>query len=163
MTEMKFPLSGGCQCGSIRFRAQSLLDNPHVCHCRMCQKASGNFFAALVGVPLTDLNWTRGTPARFSSSEGIDRGFCRDCGTPLFFQRLSGKHVSIAIATFDTPEVIPLAFELGLEGKMPQLAQLGHIRTYGTSEEADPSSADLARSTNHQHPDRDTDVWPEPL
>lgn len=126
MTQITFPLSGGCQCGAIRFRAQSLLDNPHVCHCRMCQKASGNFFTALVGVPLTDLIWTRGTPARFSSSEGIDRGFCRDCGTPLFFHRQSGKHISISIAAFDTPEVIPLAFELDMERRMPQLAQLGY-------------------------------------
>ena len=160
MTEIKFPLSGGCQCGAIRFRAQSLRDNPHVCHCRMCQKASGNFFAALVGVPLIDLTWTRGKPARFSSSDGIDRGFCRDCGTPLFFHRLSGENISMTIAAFDTPAVIPLAFELGNEGRMPQLAQLGRILTYGTSEEADPEGTDLARRTKHQHPDHDTEVWP---
>jgi hypothetical protein len=160
MAEIKFPLSGGCQCGAVRFHAKSLRDNPHVCHCRMCQKASGNFFAALVGVPLVDLTWTRGKPARFSSSEGIDRGFCSACGTPLFFQRLSGENISISIAVFDTPNLIPLAFELGNEGRMPQLMQLGNVPAYGSSEEDDPEGASLALGTNRQHPDHDTDVWP---
>ncbi len=41
--------SGGCQCGAIRFRTTDLIDNAHICHCRMCQKAAGNYFAALVG------------------------------------------------------------------------------------------------------------------
>lgn len=49
--------SGGCQCGRVRFRASALKENSHVCHCRMCQKATGNFFAALVGVPYTDFSW----------------------------------------------------------------------------------------------------------
>ena len=44
-------MSGGCQCGAVRFRAEALSDNPHVCHCRMCQKAAGNLFGARVGVP----------------------------------------------------------------------------------------------------------------
>ncbi len=36
--------SGGCQCGAIRYRIAGELGYPHICHCRMCQKASGNFF-----------------------------------------------------------------------------------------------------------------------
>ena len=103
-------MTGGCQCGAVRFRARSLMDNPHVCHCRMCQKAVGGFFAALVGVPKTDLTWTAGEPAVFER-EGVERGFCRDCGTPLFFHRTSGGHVSLCIAAFDEPAAIPLVFE----------------------------------------------------
>ncbi len=30
--------SGGCQCGAIRYRATGAVGNPHVCHCRMCQR-----------------------------------------------------------------------------------------------------------------------------
>ena len=40
--------SGGCQCGAVRFHATELRDNPHLCYCRMCQKAFGGFFGALV-------------------------------------------------------------------------------------------------------------------
>ena len=121
---MKDPIYGGCQCGEIRYIAHSLIDNPHVCHCRMCQKAVGNFFAALVGVPLKDFAWTRGTPSIFKSSEFVERGFCADCGTPLFFKHAKNRHVSISIGSFDHPDNIPLEFQLGMESRLPQIDQL---------------------------------------
>lgn len=152
--------TGGCQCGAVRFRAASLLDNPHVCHCRMCQKAAGNFFMALVGVPLDDFAWTRGEPAAFKSSDLVERGFCRDCGTPLFFKHDHNKHISIAIGTFDQPQDIPLAYQLGMEGRQPQVGQLADLVDYGATEDEMPEEAAAIRAENRQHPDHDTDAWP---
>jgi hypothetical protein len=152
-------MTGGCQCGAVRFRARRLMDNPHVCHCRMCQKAVGGLFAALVGVKNADLTWTAGEPARFESSEGVDRGFCRDCGTPLFFHRRSGGHVSISIGSFDEPAAIPLDFEWGIESRLPQIGQLGHLPGYASTEDAD--GAALAAATSRQFPDTDADDDPE--
>lgn len=149
-------LSGGCQCGNIRFRAGSLIDNAHVCHCRMCQKATGNLFAALVGVPEEDLEWTRGAPAVWESSGAALRGFCPDCGTPLFYRGRGSAHVSLSIGAFDDPGAIPLAWEGGVESRLPQIAQLGHLPAHATP-------ADLAARTaadNRQHPDSDT--WDDP-
>ncbi|MGG2476082.1 GFA family protein, partial [Rhizobium sp. BR5] len=37
----------GCQCGAVRYRIEGGLRYPHLCHCRMCQKASGNYFMPL--------------------------------------------------------------------------------------------------------------------
>ena len=42
--------SGGCQCGAVRFRVEGALGDASICHCRMCQKASGNFYQPLVSV-----------------------------------------------------------------------------------------------------------------
>ncbi len=42
--------TGGCQCGAVRYRVEGTLGDPHLCHCRMCQKASGNFYLPLVSV-----------------------------------------------------------------------------------------------------------------
>lgn len=151
--------SGGCQCGRIRFRAASLRDNPHVCHCRMCQKATGNFFAALVGVPYTDFSWTRGTPAEFHSSEKARRGFCRDCGTPLYYRHEDNQHISISIGAFDAPASIPLNFQLGMEGRLPQLDQLATLEHYGSTEDAMADEAERIRDSNRQHPDHDTADW----
>jgi hypothetical protein len=153
------PRSGGCQCGRIRFQARSLSDNPHICHCRMCQKAAGNFFGARVGVLLSDLLWTRGEPARFLSSQGSARGFCSHCGTPLFFHNLESERISISIGAFDEPGDIALAFELGIEGKLPQIGQLHSLENFGTSEEDDPEGTERARRTSNQHPDHDTVNW----
>jgi hypothetical protein len=152
--------TGGCQCGAVRFRAKSLLDNTHVCHCRMCQKASGNFFAALVGVPLTDFAWTRGEAAAFRSSALVQRGFCRDCGTPLFFRHDHNQHISMSIGAFDDPKSIPLAFQLGMEGRVPQVDQFADLKDYGTTEEEGEAEAAAIKAENRQHPDHDTEVWP---
>ena len=143
------PRAGGCQCGAIRYRAGAILDNPHLCHCRMCQRAMGNFFAALVGVPNAALAW-QGDPAVFESSEGHQRGFCRDCGTPLFFRRIGGAHTSLTIASFDDPASIPLLYEFGTESRAPQLDQLGHLETYTTEELIPDAVARIAR-TNRQY------------
>ncbi|MFN4023698.1 MAG: GFA family protein [Hyphomonas sp.] len=156
MTEVR---TGGCQCGRIRFRAASLRDNPHVCHCRMCQKAAGNFFAALVGVPLTDFSWTRGKPAEFRSSAKVGRGFCRDCGTPLYFRHDDSQHISMSIGAFDDPASIPLHFQLGMEGRLPQIDQLAGLMDYGSTEEAMPDDAAAISMSNNQHPDHDTEDW----
>lgn len=150
-------LTGGCQCGAIRFRALSLVDNAHVCHCRMCQKATGGFFAALVGVPKEDLDWTRAKPATFESSDGVERGFCPDCGTPLFYHDRQSPHVSLGIATFDTPDAIPIKAEYGIESRLPQVAQLGHLPAF----ETDPDLARRCTATSNQHPDYETFDDPE--
>ena len=72
--------SGGCQCGAVRFRVEGALGDASVCHCRMCQKASGNFYLPLVSVREAKLTWTRGEPKRFRSSNHASRGFCAECG-----------------------------------------------------------------------------------
>ena len=65
--------TGGCQCGAVRYRITGPLFDAHICHCRMCQKAFGNFFAALVGVKKTDITWPQGEPAVFRSSSIVAR------------------------------------------------------------------------------------------
>ena len=63
--------TGGCQCGAVRFRVEGALGDASVCHCRMCQKASGNFYLPLVSVRGAKLDWTRGEPKRFRSSNAV--------------------------------------------------------------------------------------------
>ncbi len=153
---MSDPKYGGCQCGAIRYRADSLCDNSHVCHCRMCQKAAGSFFMALVGVPLTDFSWTRGQAAVFKSSEQVDRGFCVACGTPLFYRHEESSYISMTTGSFDHPEEIPLKSQFGVEARLPQIDQLAELSDNSTTEEDDSEGAAAIRSSNRQHPDHET-------
>lgn len=143
------PRTGGCQCGAVRFAAGAILDNPHLCHCRMCQRATGNFFAPLVGVPNERLVWTGAAPSVFESSEGYERGFCRDCGTPLFYRRVGAAHTSLMIAAFDDPSGIPLLYEFGIESRAHQLDALGRVEAH-TTEESMPDEVGRIRATNRQ-------------
>ncbi len=104
MTETRTPLhTGGCQCGAVRYALYAEPTNPHVCHCRMCQKAFGNYFAPFAGLPPKDFAWVKGTPGLFKSSEVAERGFCRDCGTPLFFRAADKDRISVSLGSLDDP------------------------------------------------------------
>ena len=81
MSESKPVMTGGCQCGAVRYAVHAETYNHHICHCRMCQKQFGGFFAPLVNVRNEDFEVTRGEIATFRSSRDVPRGFCAACGT----------------------------------------------------------------------------------
>ena len=86
MSEQRPPvLTGGCQCGAIRYALYTQPDRAGICHCRMCQKAVGSPFNTWANVRVENFAWTRGRPATFRSSSAAGRGFCPRCGTPLCF------------------------------------------------------------------------------
>lgn len=153
-------LSGGCQCGAVRYHATQRLDNAHICHCRMCQKAMGGFFAPLVGFPLESFTWTRGEPSIFMSSEHVQRGFCSTCGTPLFYRNLNSPRIATTIGSLDHPELVAPRVQVGNEGRLPYVGALGTLPGDTTTEGDDPEDAKAIRATNRQHPDHDTDHWP---
>jgi hypothetical protein len=153
--------TGGCQCGAIRFRTLELFDNAHICHCRMCQKAVGNYFAALVSTPKAKLSWTRGTPSRFSSSEGVERGFCSQCGTPLFYDAVHSPDIGLMIGAFDQPAAIKPISQDSIESRVPWFGEIAAVPDSGTSEALDgPERVAAVAASNRQHPDHDTEKWP---
>ena len=68
-------LTGGCQCGAVRFAVSAAPNRVSICHCRMCQKASGAPFASFADINKEDFAWTRGKPAAFKSSSIAERDF----------------------------------------------------------------------------------------
>lgn len=161
MQRIERTITGGCQCGAVRYRASAVLDNAHLCHCRMCQKAVGGLFAALVSAPRDALVWTRGQPARWRSSAQVDRGFCAACGTPLLYENLAGDHISVTLGSLDNPVAFRPVSHDGTEGRMPWFFDLADVPDHGETEQ--PSQADWAaviKASNRQHPDHDTAVWP---
>jgi hypothetical protein len=148
-------MSGGCQCGAVRFRAATPLGRSSICHCRMCQKAFGGFYAPLVNVGEGGLAWTRGEPAWFQSSNHVRRGFCPACGTPLAYDAPDG--LAIATGAFDDPEKLPPDIEFGTEGKLPYADRLPLLPKRET---ADDPVGFLAGIVSYQHPDHDTESWP---
>ena len=150
---MSKTITGGCQCGHVRYAISGPLFGAHICHCRMCQKAFGNFFAALAGVKKSDLRWTAGEPAYYRSSSIVQRGFCQHCGTPLTFAYDHTPHMSISIGSLDDPSMAKLENQFGLEGMVPAFPSLHALP--GSRTEEDISAEDLQRLKSRQHPDHD--------
>ena len=144
--------AGGCQCGAVRYELALPFDNPHICHCRMCQKAFGNYFAALVGVKKAGFSWTKGIPGIFRSSSVVDRGFCRDCGTPLSFSYDHSDRIAVSIGSLDDPSAVAPAMQYGIEARLPAF---GHLHTLpGSRTEDDVPPEMLAKFASRQYPDR---------
>jgi hypothetical protein len=97
-------IRGQCLCGSIRFRvARSELANVVICHCGMCRRWHGHV-GAYADAPRTavtleasaDLAW-------FQSSNFARRGFCRTCGSSLFWDAPERTTISITAGALDAP------------------------------------------------------------
>jgi hypothetical protein len=152
---MSETLTGGCQCGAVRF-ATKLVGRGSICHCRMCQKAFGSFFGPLV--TSHDGRWTRGEPKWFQSSDKARRAFCPDCGTPLAYETQYG--LELAIGAFDQPEKVPPVIQVNLNDKLPFFDGLTSLPV-----KHDPGEDwidFMAGIHSNQHPDHDTDAWPLP-
>lgn len=148
---MTTKITGGCQCGAVRYEITGSFENPHICHCRMCQKAFGNFFAALVGIKRSDFRWTKGAPGFFKSSEVVARGFCKDCGTPLSFDYVDTDRINVSIGSLDHPERVTPAHQYGLESRHPAFAHLHELPGGRTEEDIPPER--MARLKSRQYPD----------
>jgi hypothetical protein len=148
--------TGGCQCGGVRYRVAGPLRHASICNCRMCQKALGNFiapFASFTG----KIEWTRGRPAEFRSSQQVRRGFCRNCGTPLTY-RWGDHQPALTIGSFDRPEALLPTVEFARDNRHPVFAHYDELRAEplgATDEERDI----LAILKSYQHPDHDTEAW----
>ena len=146
--------TGGCQCGAVRFRITGKLGRPSICHCRMCQKQFGGFFSALVTAPEDGMEWSRGEPAYFQSSVNIERGFCRDCGTPLTYRHPGG--LELAIGTFDDRSDLAPQVQVNYDARLPWVETI-----FDAPVHKDPDFyARQEAIISFQHPDHDTAVWP---
>lgn len=98
-------MNASCLCGQIKFAIQSSFISSSICHCQQCQKAHGSANAAY-GVALkTDVVWQEGKKKikKFASSERVRRGFCKDCGTNIYFYNKDHpNHLDIPLAILDS-------------------------------------------------------------
>lgn len=94
---------GGCLCGEVRFEVRGPLRDVVNCHCSMCQRQHGNFGphtkARKVNIKITKdrgLGW-------YKTSDVARRGFCRECGTGLFWEPFDLDATGIIAGTLDGP------------------------------------------------------------
>lgn len=95
-------MTGGCQCGRVRYRATVRDDEAYLCHCRMCQRATGGVSIAFKSIQKADVKWER-EPDLYRSSPIAERGFCSACGTPLTFWFPEAPHMDLTVGSFDDP------------------------------------------------------------
>lgn len=149
----KAVLSGGCQCGAIRYALSAPPLRTALCHCRMCQKATGGPFAAMAEIAKDCFAWTRGTPASFRSSSVAERDFCKDCGTPLGYRLLESDSIEIMTGTFDRPDRVVPTLQYGTEARLGWTGTILNLPSKTTLQNYGPDR--MAQVFSYQQPDHD--------
>ena len=136
---MTTTLQGGCLCKAIRYRitmASAELPGTY-CHCSMCRKATGGGYAAFVSVPRDALDWTHGTVKVFRSSPVASRGFCADCGSPLFYEADGEDHVALTVGSLDDASGFRPDHHYGVESRLPWVDCGPNLPGHETTEKFD--------------------------
>lgn len=94
---------GSCLCGTVSFEVDGDLRAVDACHCSLCRRQSGHFWAS-ADVSRADLRMIEaGSLAWFQSSPRVRRGFCSNCGSVLFWDAQGKQTISISMGAFDSP------------------------------------------------------------
>lgn len=102
-------LTGGCQCGAVRYRVNGVPQHNCLCHCRDCRKSAGAPMVGWAAFAEHEFAVELGEAATYNSSGASMRSFCPKCGTGLFFRNVEFLPgiVDIQTATLDDPDALP--------------------------------------------------------
>lgn len=124
--------TGHCLCGAVRFRTSGELREVVACHCSQCRRQTGHFYAA-IDVLDKDLTVEGGENVTwYRASDSAGRGFCRTCGSALFWKGDGSRHTSLMAGAFDQPTGLKIGVHIfcadkgdyyEIDDDAPQLAQ----------------------------------------
>lgn len=123
---MNYLLEGGCLCGDVRYQITDAPLATGICHCVSCRRAAGAESVAWAVCKSSAFEFTLATPAAYSSSDGVNRTFCKRCGTSLTYQN-SAESIDVTLASLDDPESLKPAKEVWAESRIAWNALHGDI------------------------------------
>lgn len=111
-------LQGHCLCGEVRVTIPELSEEITVCHCHMCQKFFGGPFLSLASVLPKDVEISGEEQIqRYLSSEWAERGFCKQCGSSLFYHSLADDEYYFPAGLFAEIDQAKLTTEIFYDQK----------------------------------------------
>ena len=115
MAESVKHVSGRCLCGGVRFSAKVPKREFGVCHCTMCRRwSAGPFLAIEVEGFKADDEARLGV---YRSSEWAERGFCRNCGTALFYRLVGKDWCAVSVEALDDTADLVLSQQIFIDEK----------------------------------------------
>lgn len=94
---------GRCLCGAVTVSVEGDLASITYCHCTQCRRQTGLYYAT-TGAPLNQVTITgEEVIGRYRASEDAERGFCKVCGSALYWMREGDNSISLMAGLFDQP------------------------------------------------------------
>jgi len=105
-----------CLCGEVRIKAKKASAGVGACHCKMCRRWGGGPFMEIDCGAEVEIEGEENISV-FDSSKWADRGFCRNCGTHLFYRlKESGQHM-IPVGLFEDEEGLEFSSQVFIDEK----------------------------------------------
>lgn len=94
-------VQGSCLCGAVAFDLARVSARAVACHCGQCRKQSGHLWASTL-VAMADFRLTREDGLGwYDASAEATRGFCRLCGSFLFWKAHDEDAIAVAVGALD--------------------------------------------------------------
>ncbi|MCR5870396.1 MULTISPECIES: GFA family protein [unclassified Sphingomonas] len=124
-------LDGHCLCGAVRVRIAAPAPVIEACHCSMCRRWGGGPLLSLRLVTDPQIDGAEHI-VRYHSSDWAERGFCRNCGTHLFYYYAPKDGYSFGAGLFEGVDAFPLTEEIFVDEQPAGYAFAGdHERLTG--------------------------------
>ncbi len=111
-----FSSTGSCLCGAIKYTATAAKIHVGACHCKMCRQWAGGPYMAVECGDAVEFEHTEDL-AVYSSSAWAERGFCRRCGSHLFYRFKSTNNHMMAAGSFDDESAFILDHQVFIDNK----------------------------------------------
>ena len=110
-------IKGRCDCGDVQFEIEAVRQDVTICHCSQCRRTSGHLWASTYAPYdkvkfITDesLEW-------YKSSDYAKRGFCKACGSSLFYRLNEEEGIAIAAGCLDMPTGLKIGKHIFVKDK----------------------------------------------
>ncbi|MYM96613.1 GFA family protein [Duganella vulcania] len=113
-------LHGSCLCGGVAYRADLPVSHASHCYCTMCQKQHGAAAGSYANVAAAGYVVERGADliTEYASSSHGRRGFCKVCGSTLFWRSTQAPdRIAITLGTLEPEYDGPVQRELHTDTK----------------------------------------------
>jgi hypothetical protein len=109
-------MTGACLCKAVTFTADGVDSKFSACHCGMCRRWNGG--APYFAVAVASVTFTGGDEiARYDSSQWAERGFCKRCGTHLFYFLRPMQRYLMSMGSFDDTAQFTMSREIFVDRK----------------------------------------------
>jgi len=120
-----YPIEGGCDCRSVRYRMTSAPLIVHCCHCRWCQRESGASFALNAMIESDRVQLAGGEPELVDTPSASGKGQkiarCPRCRIAVWSNYAGGGPLFrfVRVGTLDNPDLLPPDVHIFTASKQP--------------------------------------------
>lgn len=108
--------NGSCLCGGVKVTIESEKDTFDACHCGMCRKWGGGPAFTVEGGKNISFEGESHI-SRYNSSEWAERGFCKNCGTHLFYRLKAVNFYNFSLGLFDEADSFKFQTQIFIDSK----------------------------------------------